>query len=173
MTEIRTFSPRMTEAWLNAQELHFRETDEGFIVPFGRGELGEPAMMFAISAEGPTGEVLVVRSSFDRQYPLSVRPALQAIADEYNRHFRFVTAITVGDDEAAVVGGDFQVDLGGGTFPAQVGRQLGLAMESSFGLRTWLTEHAAELVEGLVPDQELDADLERLFAGEFDDPAAA
>lgn len=173
MTEIQTFSPRMIEGWLEAQGLKYRETDDGFVVPFARGGPGEPAMLFVIGGEGPTGEILVVHTSFDRQYPVAARPALQAVVDGANRRFRFVTSVTVADDDVAVVAGDFHVDLGGGTFPAQVGRQLGLATEAGFGLRAWLTERAAELVEDLVPDAELDADLERLLAGEFDDPAAA
>lgn len=173
MTEIQTFSSRMIEGWLAAQQLKFRETDEGFVVPFGPGGPGQPDMLVILSAEGMTGEVLVVRSLFDRKYPVAARSALREPVDEWNRSFRFPSALTVADDEVAAVMGEFQIDLGGGTFAAQVGRQLGIGVSTASGLRSWLTEHTAELVEELVPAEQLDADLERLFAGEFDGPAAA
>lgn len=173
MTEIQTFSARMIEAWLDDQDLNYGECDEGFAVPFSPSGPGQPPMMVILSAEGMTGEVLVVRTVLDRQYPVTARAALQARCDEWNRGFRFPTALTVGNDDVAAVMGEMQVDLGGGTFATQVGRQLGVGVNTASGLRSWLTERTAELLDTLVPDAELDHDLERLLAGEFDDPAAA
>lgn len=173
MNEIRTFSPRMIEAWIQANDFSFGTSDEGYVVPFDAGGPGQPDMLLVLSAEGTTGEILVARSIFDRQYPADRHDELRALADEWNRSFRFPTALTTAGEGLVAVLGELQVDLGGGTFASQVGRQLGVALSTASGLRRWLTERTADWVEDLVDENDLDAGLQRLLAGEYDDPPTA
>lgn len=173
MTELQTFSPRLIEAWLAANQFTHGTSEEGYVVPFGADGPGQPDMLLVISAEGTTGEILVVRSVFDRQYPVSRHVEMQALADEWNRKFRFPKAVTGVEDDVTAVFGELQIDLGGGTFPAQVARQLGIGLATASGLRQWITEQTAEWDVPLLDESDIDAALARLLAGEYDDPPAA